>query len=96
MACRVFAIAAHPDDIEFGMAGTLILLARAGCEIHYMNIANGSCGCAVHDAETIADIRLHEAMNAANRLGATFHPPLVSDLEIFYERGLLVNGGGKM
>ena len=26
----VFAVAAHPDDIEFNMAGTLILLARAG------------------------------------------------------------------
>ena len=30
MARRVFAIAAHPDDIEFMMAGTLILLGRAG------------------------------------------------------------------
>ena len=40
---HAFAIAAHPDDIEFQMAGTLILLQRAGYEIHYMNIANGSC-----------------------------------------------------
>ncbi|MFA6111669.1 MAG: PIG-L family deacetylase, partial [Candidatus Latescibacterota bacterium] len=35
----VFAVAAHPDDIEFGMAGTLLLLARAGCRLHYLNIA---------------------------------------------------------
>ena len=89
MGCRVFAITAHPDDIEFNMAGTLILLARAGCEIHYMNIANGSCGSAEHDAETIAKIRLHEARNAARSIGAKFYPPLVSDLEIFYEKGLL-------
>ena len=41
---RVFAVAAHPDDIEFFMAGTLILLGRAGYEMHYMNIANGCCG----------------------------------------------------
>jgi len=89
MACRVFAIAAHPDDIEFGMAGTLILLSRAGCEIHYMNVANGSCGSAEHDAEITADMRLQEARNAAKRIGATFHPPLVPDIEIFYEKGLL-------
>lgn len=89
MACRVFAVAAHADDIEFGMAGTLILLARAGCEIHYMNIANGSCGSSRHDAETIAGIRLDEARSAAGRLGAVFHPPLVPDIEIFYEKGLL-------
>ncbi|MDQ6630443.1 MAG: PIG-L family deacetylase, partial [Verrucomicrobiota bacterium] len=29
-----FAIAAHPDDIEFMMAGTLLLLKNAGYEIH--------------------------------------------------------------
>jgi len=89
MACRVFAIAAHPDDIEFGMGGTLILLAGEGCEIHYMNIANGSCGSTEHDAEATAEIRLVEATNAAGRIGAVFHRPLVADLEIFYEKELL-------
>ena len=89
MTRRAFAIAAHPDDIEFGMAGTLILLARAGCEIHYMNVASGSCGSAEHDAATIAAIRLDEAKSAAASIGAVFHPPLVPDIEIFYEKGLL-------
>jgi len=96
MACRVFAVAAHADDIEFGMAGTLILLARAGCQIHYMNIANGSCGSAEYDAETIAGMRLQEARNAAGRIGAVFHPPLVPDIEIFYEKGLLARLGSIM
>ncbi|MBL7220234.1 MAG: PIG-L family deacetylase [Phycisphaerae bacterium] len=89
MAARVFAIAAHPDDIEFGMSGTLILLSGKGCEIHYMNIANGSCGSTEHDAQTTAEIRLAEATNAAGRIGAVFHRPLVADLEIFHEKGLL-------
>lgn len=93
MACRVFAVAAHADDIEFQMAGTLILLARAGCEIHYMNIANGSCGSAEHDADTIVRLRLQEAKNAAGRMGAVFHPPLVADIEIFYEKELLARVG---
>ena len=30
------AIAAHPDDIEFTMAGTLCLLREAGYTIHYL------------------------------------------------------------
>ena len=96
MAARVFAVVAHADDIEFAMAGTLILLAKAGCEIHYMTVANGSCGSVEDDAETIADIRLLEAKNAAGRIGAVFHPPLVPDLEIFYEKGLLARMGSVM
>jgi N-acetylglucosamine malate deacetylase 1 len=88
---RVFALAAHPDDIEFGMAGTLILLARAGCELHYMNIATGSCGSAELDAAAIAAVRLDEARRAAARLGAVFYPPLVPDIDIFYEKGLLAH-----
>jgi len=89
MGYCVFAVAAHPDDIEFGMGGTLIRLAQASCEVHYMNIANGSCGTAEFDAEAIVAIRLEEARNAAESIGAVFHPPLTPDIEIFYERVLL-------
>lgn len=96
MKCRVFAIAAHPDDIEFGMAGTLILLSKAGCEIHYLNLANGSCGTSEYDANTIIQIRLEEAKNAAQRIGAVFHPPLVSDLEIYYRKDLIEKLGSVM
>ena len=34
------AIAAHPDDIEFLMAGTLRRLAEVGWQTHYVTIAN--------------------------------------------------------
>ena len=96
MARRVFAVAAHPDDIEFCMAGTLILLAGAGWQVHTMNIADGSCGSAEHDAATIAAIRLQEAENAARHLDAVFHPPLVPDIGIYYEPGLLAKVGSIM
>jgi N-acetylglucosamine malate deacetylase 1 len=86
---RAFAIAAHQDDIEFQMAGTLILLRRAGFEIHYMNIANGSCGTAEHSKEEIISIRRSEAQAAAASIGAVFHESLVDDLAIFYEEKLL-------
>ncbi len=90
MTYKVFAIAAHPDDIEFNMAGTLFLLHKAGCEIHYMNVADGSCGSEKYDAGTIATMRLEEAKKAAAHLDAIFHPPLGVDAAIYYENGLLV------
>ncbi len=85
----VLAIAAHPDDIEFMMAGTLLLLKEAGYALHVMNIANGSCGTAVDDHDTIVEKRWREARDAAEALGATLHPPLVDDLDIFYTKDLL-------
>ena len=83
------AIAAHPDDIELMMAGTLLLLGEAGYELHMMNIANGSCGSLTEDAGTIAARRLEEAQAAARTLGATLHPPIANDIEIFYNDDLL-------
>ena len=68
MPKTVFAVAAHPDDIEFMMAGTLFLLNQLGCDIHYMNIANGDCGTASLDRREIADIRKLESQNAAQML----------------------------
>src|SRR5580658_4727293 len=89
MSKIALAIAAHPDDIEFMMAGTLLLLQRAGYEIHCLNLASGSCGTTEHDAKTIKRIRLREAREAAAILGARFHPPLVDDLEILYQLPLV-------
>jgi LmbE family N-acetylglucosaminyl deacetylase/GNAT superfamily N-acetyltransferase len=89
VAKRAFAVAAHPDDIEFHMGGTLILLGNAGYELHYLNIANGSCGTTQYSREEIIRIRRAEAMAAAASIGATYHESLVDDLEIFYEKPLL-------
>lgn len=87
------AIAAHPDDIDFMMAGTLLRLREAGWSLHYMNVANGSCGSMTLGPEEIAAVRTEEARHAAEMLGATFHPPLVNDIEIFYTRELLARLG---
>lgn len=87
----VLAIAAHPDDIELMMAGTLVLLGRAGFDLHIMNIADGSCGSMVEDADATTRRRLAEAKASARLLNATLHPPIARDLEIFYEDRLLRN-----
>jgi LmbE family N-acetylglucosaminyl deacetylase len=86
---RAMAIAAHPDDIEFLMAGTLMLLRQAGYQIHYWNLANGCCGSSKYDAATIARIRREEAQAAARAIGAEYHESICNDLEIFYDRPTL-------
>ncbi|GAK55467.1 LmbE family protein [Candidatus Vecturithrix granuli] len=86
---KIFALGCHPDDIEFMMAGTLFLLKEAGCDLHYMNLANGSCGTTIHRPEDIVRIRGQEAQNAASFLGAAFHESLVNDLEVFYTQELI-------
>ena len=85
----VLAIGAHPDDIEFIMAGTMIHLRNAGYQLHYLTVANGSCGSNRYDAPTLVRMRRQEAMAAAASLGAVFHESVCNDLEIFYTLPLL-------
>ncbi|MCQ2352793.1 MAG: PIG-L family deacetylase [Victivallaceae bacterium] len=84
MAKRAFAVCAHPDDIEFMMAGTLIRLQELGYEVHYMTIANGALGGNMMSWQALADQRMQEAMNACKVIGAIYHPPVTGDLEVFY------------
>lgn len=83
------AIAAHPDDIEFGMAGTLLRLQAVGWDIHYFNLSTGNCGSATVSAGRLRGMRRREAREAARVLGATWHAPVADDLEIFYTDDLL-------
>ena len=79
------AIVAHPDDIEFTMAGTLLLLKEQGADIHFWNLANGCYGSMV-----LFEGRHHphpgrgRRRAAAKRAGATIHPAITDDLAIFY------------
>src|SRR5258706_972339 len=90
MANKVaISIGAHPDDIEFYMAGTLLMLKKAGYQTHYLNLASGNCGSADYNGPTIRSIRNTEARAAARTLGASFHPSIADDLEIIYSIELL-------
>lgn len=80
----VLAIAAHPDDIEFAMAGTLLLLLERGWEVHYMNIATGSGGSASKSPAEMEKIRQREAKGACAFAGFTWHRPITRDLTILY------------
>jgi LmbE family N-acetylglucosaminyl deacetylase len=83
------AVGAHPDDVEFMMAGTLALLADAGYQCHIHTVANGNCGTATYSHEEIIRLRRQEAHNAAAVMGATYHSGFVNDIEILYQDALL-------
>jgi LmbE family N-acetylglucosaminyl deacetylase len=89
----VFAVAAHPDDIEFMMGGTVIRLHQLGWRVHMMTIGNGSCGTDRLSRDEIIRIRTEETRQSGARVNATVHPPLVNDAEIFYEREMLFRLG---
>lgn len=67
------------------MAGTLILLRNAGWDIHYLNLSTGDLGSLAVSAADTARVRRREARAAARLLGATWHPPMCRDLQIFYD-----------
>jgi len=83
------AVGAHPDDIEFMMAGTLLLLKDTGMEIHMWNLSSGNCGSDSLTGEEITDIRWKEARASAHIAGATLHLPITDDIDIFYEKPLI-------
>ena len=79
------AIAAHPDDIEFVMAGTLLMLRAVGWEIHTCNLSSGDLGSMKTSLAETARVRRREAQAAAKVLGAKWHAPVADDLQIFYD-----------
>jgi LmbE family N-acetylglucosaminyl deacetylase len=80
---RVLALHAHPDDVEFQCAGTLILLREAGCLVTIATMTPGDCGSAEHDAESISAIRREEARASAKLIDAEYVCLEFRDLAIF-------------
>jgi LmbE family N-acetylglucosaminyl deacetylase len=83
------AVGCHPDDVEFGMAGTLSLLAKAGFDPHIHTMANGSCGTAEYTEEEIIAKRGAEAAQAAALMKAAYHPGIVNDMMVYYDDSLV-------
>lgn len=67
------AVAAHPDDVEFGCGATLAKWAAQGCVVHHLVCTDGSKGSwdpAADTARLVVD-RQAEQRAAARALGAT-------------------------
>ena len=68
---RALVVVAHPDDIDFGMAGTVSLLTRHGVDVAYCLITSGDAGGddSTHTRPERAAIREAEQTAAAAAVG---------------------------
>ncbi len=70
---RVLLIVAHPDDPEFGAAGTVALWASQGAKVTYVIVTDGSKGSAEREMtrERLIALREEEQRQAADALGVS-------------------------
>ena len=70
---KVLVVVAHPDDIDFGVAGTVAVLTSAGVDVAYCLVTSGDAGgdASTHTKAERAAIREREQRAAAAEVGVT-------------------------
>jgi LmbE family N-acetylglucosaminyl deacetylase len=68
---RILVVTAHPDDVDFGAAGSIASWTSQGIEVSYCIVTDGSAGSAKRGVDTraLAEIRQVEQRNAAAIVG---------------------------
>ncbi len=92
----VACIAAHPDDIEFGMGGTAVLLNEQGYSLYYIVLTSGQKGIRGLGPEEARNIREAEQTAAAEKLDAEVLFCRQMDGELFAGRELCERVGKKL
>ena len=70
---RILVVAAHPDDVDFGAAGSVAAWTQAGVQVSYCIVTDGDAG-GFDEAVTRSDmarIRREEQTAAAREVGVT-------------------------
>lgn len=70
---RVLVVTAHPDDVDFGAAGTVAVWTGRGVEVSYCIATDGDAGGSDHSITRpeMAAIRREEQLMAARAVGVT-------------------------
>ena len=68
---RALVIAAHPDDIEYGIAAAVAVWTAAGKDVHYLLATRGEAGMAGVPPETAGPLREDEERRSAAVVGVT-------------------------
>ncbi len=68
---RILCVSAHPDDLEFAVAGSVARWAGEGAEVVYAIVTDGSTGTEDPElaGERLAAVRREEALRAAGVVG---------------------------
>ena len=91
---RALAVMAHPDDVDFGAAGTIAKLTDAGVEVVYCLVTDGQAGGFDHSIprSEMATIRRREQTDAAAKVGVSdlrflghMDGEVVADLELRHD-----------
>jgi LmbE family N-acetylglucosaminyl deacetylase len=72
-AIKVVVIAAHPDDIEFGVSGTVARWIEEGADVSYIIVTDGSAGSNEPniDLQELIETRRREQLEASEAVGVT-------------------------
>src|SRR3954447_23141794 len=68
---RALVVAAHPDDIEYGIAAAVAVWTAAGKEVHYLLATRGEAGMAGVPPKESGPIREEEERRSAAVVGVT-------------------------
>ena len=70
---KIVVIAAHPDDIEFGVSGSVARWVEEGADVSYVLVTDGSAGSNEPDIDLIelVETRHREQLAAAEAVGVT-------------------------
>jgi LmbE family N-acetylglucosaminyl deacetylase len=83
---RALVVAAHPDDIEYGLAAAVASWTSAGKEVHYLLATRGEAGMEGVPPEEVGPLREEEERRSAAVVG-------VSEVEFLdFRDGVLVEG----
>src|SRR3954453_13763015 len=83
---RALVVAAHPDDIEYGLAAAVATWTAEGKEVHYLLATRGEAGMAGGPPEGVGPLREEEERRSAEVVG-------VSEVEFLdFQDGVLVAG----
>ncbi|HOB83747.1 MAG TPA: PIG-L family deacetylase [Bacteroidales bacterium] len=85
----LLAIFAHPDDAEIVCTGTLLLMRKAGWNIHIATMTPGDKGTTEYTKEDIGNIRQREAAEAAKILDGSYSCLGLEDVYLMYDRDSL-------
>jgi LmbE family N-acetylglucosaminyl deacetylase len=70
---RILVVTAHPDDVDFGVAGSVAVWTSSGIEVTYCIVTSGEAGGSDRTItrEEMAEIRKSEQLAAAECVGVT-------------------------